>query len=83
MAGNDEAMMTRGTLFVFLAIQIFAAKLLLQRLQDVGVLEIPAWVPFFAHQNCGHLKEYEYVLVSRKIVTPDGIAAAAGEVHSP
>jgi hypothetical protein len=70
--------MSRGTILVFVAIQIFALKLLLQRLQDVGIVELPAWVPFLSRENCGHLKEYEYVIVSRNVITPDGLSPAAG-----
>ncbi len=83
MPDNDGPMLSRGTLLVFAVIQVFAAKLLVQRLQDIGLLEVPPWVPFFSSQNCGHLKEYEYVLVSRNVITPEGISAAAGNTVGP
>jgi len=75
----SETTFSRSTLVLFAVIQIFAAKLLVERLQDVGLIEVPDWVPLIAKRgNCGHLKELEYVIVSRNVVTPDGIMPAAG-----
>lgn len=75
----SETTFSRSTVLLFVAIQIFAAKLLVERLQDVGLIEVPDWVPLIAKRgNCGHVKEFEYVIVSRNVVTPDGIMPAAG-----
>ena len=75
----SESTFNRTTIAFFCVLQLFAAKILLERLQDVGLIEVPEWVPFLAARtNCGHLDEYEYVIVSRNVVTPAGISHAAG-----
>ena len=73
------ATFTRTALTIFVVLQVFAAKLLLQRFQDSGLIELPSWVPFFDKSNCGHQKAFEYVITSRNVITPDGILAAAGK----
>ncbi|CAL8462109.1 g1640 [Coccomyxa elongata] len=60
---------------------MFAAKILVERLQDAGLIEVPQWVPFLAARtNCGHVKEFEYVIVSQNVVTPDGTISAAVQI---
>ncbi|KAK9906326.1 hypothetical protein WJX75_000004 [Coccomyxa subellipsoidea] len=77
----SESTFNRTTIAFFCVLQLFAAKILLERLQDVGLIEVPEWVPFLAARtNCGHLDEYEYVIVSRNVVTPDGISHAAVQI---
>ena len=72
------ASFTKGTILFFSIMQLIALKLLLQRLQDAGIIEVPAWVPYIDHSNCGHIKAFEYVIISRSVVTPEGIFPAAG-----
>ena len=75
----SESTFNRTTIAFFCILQLFAAKILLERLQDVGLIEVPEWVPFLAARtNCGHLDDYEYVIVSRNVITPDGTSPAAG-----
>jgi hypothetical protein len=69
---------SRTVLIIFGVVQIVAIKLLLQRLQDTGLISLPSWVPYIDRPNCGHLRQFEYVLVSRKVVTPEGVIPAAG-----
>ena len=69
---------SRTVIALFLIVQIVAIKLLVQKFQDTGLISLPSWVPFIDKANCGHLREYEYVLVGRKVVTPDGVVPAAG-----
>lgn len=73
------ATFSRTVITLFAVLQVFALKLLLQRFQDSGLIELPAWVPFFDKSNCGHVKAFEYVITSRNVITPDGIFPAAGE----
>lgn len=75
----SESTFNKSTIIFFCVLQLFAVKILLERLQDVGLIEVPGWVPFLAARtNCGHVDEYEYVIVSRSVVTPDGVIPAAG-----
>lgn len=75
----SETTFSRSTVLLFVALQLFAAKILVERLQDAGLIEVPQWVPFLAARaNCGHVKEFEYVIVSQNVVSPDGTIPAAG-----
>ena len=69
---------SRVVVVIFLGVQLVAIKFLLQKFQDTGLITLPSWVPFIDKANCGHLREFEYVLVGRKVVTPDGVIPAAG-----
>ena len=73
---------SRTAITIFVVLQVFAIKLLLQRFQDSGLIELPSWVPFFDKSNCGHQKAFEYVITSRNVITPDGIFPAAGEISA-
>ncbi len=76
---TSETTFSKSTVLLFVVLQIFAAKILVDRLQDAGLIEVPEWVPFLAARtNCGHVKEFEYVIVSQNVVTPDGTIPAAG-----
>ena len=81
---SQFATFSKGTIIFFGLIQLVALKYLLQHLQNSGLIEVPAWIPYIDHSNCGLFKPLEYIVTSRKVVTPDGTFPAAGEpVYKP
>ena len=73
------ATFSRGTLIFFAVVQVIGLKWVLQHLQNSGFVEVPPWVPFIDRSNCGLYKPLEYIVTSRKVITPDGTFPAAGE----
>ena len=81
---SQFATFSKGTIIFFGLIQLVALKYLLQHLQNAGLIEVPAWIPYIDHSNCGLFKPLEYIVTSRKVITPDGTFPAAGEpVYQP
>ena len=76
---SQFATFSKGTIIFFGLIQIIALKFLLQHLQNAGLIEVPAWIPYIDHSNCGLFKPLEYIVTSRKVSTPDGTFPAAGK----
>jgi len=68
---------SKGTLIFFAVIQVVGLKFVLQHLQKSGFIEVPAWVPYIDRSNCGLYKPLEYIVTSRKVITPDGTFPAA------
>ena len=79
--GAPFATFTRGTLIFFAVVQVGALGFLLQHLQTSGFIEVPSWVPFMNRNNCGLYKPLEYIVTSRRVVTPDGTFPAAGQLQ--
>lgn len=81
---SQFATFSKGTIIFFGLIQLVALKYLLQHLQNSGLIEVPAWIPYIDHSNCGLFKPLEYIVTSSKVVTPEGTFPAAGEpVYKP
>ena len=78
-ASSQFATFSKGTIIFFGLVQLVALKFLLQHLQNGGLIEVPAWIPYIDHSNCGLYKPLEYIITSRKVSTPDGTFPAAGE----
>lgn len=73
------ATFSKTTLAFFAIVQVIGLKFVLQHLQNAGLIEVPSWVPYIDRSNCGHYKPLEYIVTSRKVITPDGTFPAAGE----
>lgn len=74
--------LSKGALILFAIVQVVAFKFVLQHLQNSGLLEVPSWVPGIDRGNCGHYKPREYIVTSRRVITPEGTFPAASKLPS-